>query len=200
MNTPNKITVSRLFIAFAMILFLVFPWWPAAMTDQLGSTGLSVVDIVATALFIAGALTDAVDGHLARRDHLVTDFGKFFDPLADKFLVNSALVILAVRSPDLLPVLIVVLMIGRDLAVDGLRLLAAHKGQVIAANIFGKLKTVCQMVAIPLVMLKGFPFNYWLKGNTYILVVVLVSITLAMSLVSGAIYLYRGRALLKGGK
>lgn len=200
MNTPNKITISRLFIACIMILFLVIPWWPSILVSPLGNSGVTPIDIIATSLFIIASATDALDGYIARKNNLITDFGKFFDPLADKFLVNSALIIMAVKNPNFLPVIVVVLMIGRDLAVDGIRLLAANKGEVIAANIFGKLKTVFQMVMIPFVMLKGFPLNYLLKDNTYIFVVVLAVITMMMSLVSGLIYIYRGRNLLKGGK
>ncbi|HBD06291.1 MAG TPA: CDP-diacylglycerol--glycerol-3-phosphate 3-phosphatidyltransferase, partial [Firmicutes bacterium] len=127
------------------------------------------------------------------------NFGKFMDPLADKFLVNSSLIILAVQQPSNLPVIIVVLMIGRDIAVDGLRLVASNQGEVIAANIFGKLKTVFQMVFIPIIMLRGFPFSLFMGENTYIMCIILMSITCAMSLISGIIYIIRGSKVLKGG-
>lgn len=201
MNLPNKITISRLIIAVIMIFFAVFPWANAGASSiltTLGNTGFTILDLILAILFVVGSATDAIDGKIARKYNLITDFGKFFDPLADKFLVNSALIFLA--SYGRIPALIIILMIGRDLAVDGIRFMAASKGEVIAANIFGKLKTVFQMVTIPFVMLNGFPFNYLFKEHTYIFLDVLLSITCAMSLISGFIYLYRGRKYIQCAK
>lgn len=201
MNLPNKITISRLIIAVIMIFFAVFPWANAGASSiltTLGNTGFTILDLILAILFVVGSATDAIDGKIARKYNLITDFGKFFDPLADKFLVNSALIFLACYGR--IPALIIILMIGRDLAVDGIRFMAASKGEVIAANIFGKLKTVFQMVTIPFVMLNGFPFNYLFKEHTYIFLDVLLSITCAMSLISGFIYLYRGRKYIQCAK
>lgn len=201
MNLPNKITISRLIIAVIMIFFAVFPWanvGASSILTTLGNTGFTILDLILAILFVVGSATDAIDGKNARKYNLITDFGKFFDPLADKFLVNSALIFLACYGR--IPALIIILMIGRDLAVDGIRFMAASKGEVIAANIFGKLKTVFQMVTIPFVMLNGFPFNYLFKEHTYIFLDVLLSITCAMSLISGFIYLYRGRKYIQCAK
>lgn len=201
MNLPNKITISRLIIAVIMIFFAVFPWanvGASSILTTLGNTGFTILDLILAILFVVGSATDTIDGKIARKYNLITDFGKFFDPLADKFLVNSALIFLACYGR--IPALIIILMIGRDLAVDGIRFMAASKGEVIAANIFGKLKTVFQMVTIPFVMLNGFPFNYLFKEHTYIFLDVLLSITCAMSLISGFIYLYRGRKYIQCAK
>lgn len=201
MNLPNKITISRLIIAVIMIFFAVFPWanvGASSILTTLGNTGFTILDLILAILFVVGSATDAIDGKIARKYNLITDFGKFFDPLADKFLVNSALIFLACYGR--IPALIIILMIGRDLAVDGIRFMAASKGEVIASNIFGKLKTVFQMVTIPFVMLNGFPFNYLFKEHTYIFLDVLLSITCAMSLISGFIYLYRGRKYIQCAK
>lgn len=201
MKLPNKITISRLIIAVIMIFFAVFPWanvGASSILITLGNTGFTILDLILAILFVVGSATDAIDGKIARKYNLITDFGKFFDPLADKFLVNSALIFLACYGR--IPALIIILMIGRDLAVDGIRFMAASKGEVIAANIFGKLKTVFQMVTIPFVMLNGFPFNYLFKEHTYIFLDVLLSITCAMSLISGFIYLYRGRKYIQCAK
>lgn len=201
MNLPNKITISRLIIAVIMIFFAVFPWanvGASSILTTLGNTGFTILDLILAILFVVVSATDAIDGKIARKYNLITDFGKFFDPLADKFLVNSALIFLACYGR--IPALIIILMIGRDLAVDGIRFMAASKGEVIAANIFGKLKTVFQMVTIPFVMLNGFPFNYLFKEHTYIFLDVLLSITCAMSLISGFIYLYRGRKYIQCAK
>lgn len=201
MNLPNKITNSRLIIAVIMIFFAVFPWanvGASSILTTLGNTGFTILDLILAILFVVVSATDAIDGKIARKYNLITDFGKFFDPLADKFLVNSALIFLACYGR--IPALIIILMIGRDLAVDGIRFMAASKGEVIAANIFGKLKTVFQMITIPFVMLNGFPFNYLFKEHTYIFLDVLLSITCAMSLISGFIYLYRGRKYIQCAK
>lgn len=201
MNLPNKITISRLIIAVIMIFFAVFPWanvGASSILTTLGNTGFTILDLILAILFVVGSATDEIDGKIARKYNLITDFGKFFDPLADKFLVNSALIFLACYGR--IPALIIILMIGRDLAVDGIRFMAASKGEVIAANIFGKLKTVFQMITIPFVMLNGFPFNYLFKEHTYIFLDVLLSITCAMSLISGFIYLYRVRKYIQCAK
>ncbi len=223
MNTPNKITTIRLALSFVIITIFSLSFIPSASTAfakefVIGGMhmGFNWIDLVCCILFIIGSITDAVDGHIARSRNLVTDFGKFMDPLADKFLVDSAFVLLCVRTDwtghsQVLPFL-VILFIGRDLAMDGLRMLAAGKGIVLAANIWGKVKTGLQMGLIPVLFLNGFPFsliptkldlNYWLANRfeyTYILMNIFVGITLFFSLLSLGIYLYRNRQVLKGGK
>ncbi len=223
MNTPNKITTIRLAISFLIIIIFSLSFIPSASTTFAKEfvisemhLGFNWIDLVCCVLFIIGSITDAIDGHIARSRNLVTDFGKFMDPLADKFLVDSAFVLLCVRTDwtghsQVLPFL-VILFIGRDLAMDGLRMLAAGKGIVLAANIWGKVKTGIQMGLIPVLFLNGFPFslfptkldlNYWLANRfeyTYILTNIFVGITLFFSLLSLGIYLYRNRQVLKGGK
>ena len=201
MNTPNKITITRFILTIILIAIMVFPYNSCNINiPYLGNTGFNVIDLVGCIIFIVASITDFVDGHLARKNNLVTDFGKFMDPLADKFLVNSSLIILAVQKSNLLPVLIVVLMIGRDIAVDGIKLISAKKGRTVAANIYGKLKTVFQMIAIPVIFLNGFPFNYLLKENTYIITIILASLAYLMSLISGVIYIYQNRDMIKEAK
>lgn len=201
MNTPNKITITRFILTIILIAIMVFPYNSYNINvPYLGNTGFNVIDLVGCIIFIVASITDFIDGHLARKNNLVTDFGKFMDPLADKFLVNSSLIILAVQKSNLLPVLIVVLMIGRDIAVDGIKLISAKKGRTVAANIYGKLKTVFQMIAIPVIFLNGFPFNYLLKENTYIITIILASLACLMSLISGVIYIYQNRDMIKEAK
>ena len=185
MNLPNKLTCFRVVLIPFFVFFMMVPFF-----EGYGN-------YIALVIFIVASLTDLLDGKIARKYHLVTNFGKFMDPLADKFLVNSSLILLAVYKSNLLPAIIVILMIGRDLAVDGMRFIASSKGEVIAANIYGKLKTVVQMVVIPVIFLNGFPFNYLLKEYTFILTIVFASIALFFSLLSGIIYIYRGRKFLK---
>lgn len=201
MNTPNKITITRFILTIILIAIMVFPYNSCNINiPYLENTGFNVIDLVGCIIFIVASITDFIDGHLARKNNLVTDFGKFMDPLADKFLVNSSLIILAVQKSNLLPVLIVVLMIGRDIAVDGIKLISAKKGRTVAANIYGKLKTVFQMIAIPVIFLNGFPFNYLLKENTYIITIILASLACLMSLISGVIYIYQNRDMIKEAK
>ncbi len=201
MNTPNKITITRFILTIILIAIMVFPYNSYNINiPYLGNTGFNVIDLVGCIIFIVASITDFIDGHLARKNNLVTDFGKFMDPLADKFLVNSSLIILAVQKSNLLPVLIVVLMIGRDIAVDGIKLISAKKGRTVAANIYGKLKTVFQMIAIPVIFLNGFPFNYLLKENTYIITIILASLACLMSLISGVIYIYQNRDMINEAK
>lgn len=222
MNTPNKITSIRLALAFVVIIVFSLSFIPASATfapeiviGQL-HMGFNWIDIVCFILFIIASITDAIDGHIARSKNLVTDFGKFLDPFADKFLVDSSLLLLCVRLDwsghyQVMPFLIA-LFIGRDLAMDGLRMVAAGKGTILAANIWGKVKTAVQMGLIPVLFLNGFPFslipnelnlNSWLTTRfqyTYILTNIFVLITLFFSLLSLGIYLYKNRAVLKGSK
>ena len=222
MNTPNKITSIRLALVFVVIIVFSLSFIPASATfapeiviGQL-HMGFNWIDIVCCILFIIASITDAIDGHIARSRNLVTDFGKFLDPFADKFLVDSSLLLLCVRLDwsghyQVMPFLIV-LFIGRDLAMDGLRMVAAGKGTILAANIWGKVKTAVQMGLIPVLFLNGFPFslipnelnlNSWLTTRfqyTYILTNIFVLITLFFSLLSLGIYLYKNRAVLKGSK
>ena len=188
-NIPNTLSIFRFIVTIVIVVLMTIP----NSTSYIGNSGISVIDLTCCILFIVGSLSDMLDGQIARRCNLVSNFGKFIDPLADKALVNSSLIMLAVTKSSLVPGIIVVLMILRDLAVDGVRFLAASKGEVIAANIYGKLKTVAQMIAIPFLFLNGWPFNYLAKENTYIVTIILICIPLVLSYISGIIYIYRGR-------
>lgn len=212
MNTPNRITITRFFFAFVIIIIFCLSFLPnsSQFAPVLGTTGFTWIDLVCAAVFILGSITDAVDGHIARSRNLITNFGKFMDPLADKFLVDSSLILLTTRITTeghfyLYPIM-TVLFIGRDLAVDGLRMVATSQGKVLAANIYGKIKTVLQMIVIPIIFLNGFPFNYFDMnglGNfeyTYVITNVLAALALLASLVSGIIYFKQNIEVLKEGK
>ena len=141
-------------------------------------------------LFIVASITDLLDGQIARRNNLVTTFGKFMDPIADKMLVNTILVLLA--YDHLIPVLCVILMIIRDLIVDGIRLWAAQKEIVIAAGPLGKLKTILQMIAIPVVMVDNFPAG-WLPFNVGFVFMLAATI---VSVVSGYDYFMKNKEMI----
>ena len=134
MNTPNKLTILRVIMIPFFVLFMLVP------------IGGDVHKWLALALFIIASLTDTLDGYLARRDNLVTNFGKFMDPLADKLLVCAAMICLI--EVGKLPSWIVIIIISREFIISGFRLIASDNGIVIAASWWGKAKTISQMVMI----------------------------------------------------
>ncbi|ASK63461.1 CDP-diacylglycerol--glycerol-3-phosphate 3-phosphatidyltransferase [Virgibacillus phasianinus] len=156
MNIPNKITLSRIFLIpiFILLLSIPFEWGQL----DIGEAFLPVSHFVAALLFIIASTTDWIDGHYARKYNLVTNLGKFLDPLADKLLVSAALILLV--EMGLAPAWIVILIISREFAVTGLRLVAAGEGTVLAASQMGKLKTWIQIIAISALLLHNFPFSY----------------------------------------
>ena len=139
MNTPNKLSLLRVALIPVMVLFMYLPGWPMVL--------------LSAAVFGAAAYTDYLDGHIARRDGLVTDFGKFIDPVADKLLNLSAMIMLTLNG--LLPQWAVIVILARELAVDGLRMVAVGQGRVIAAGPLGKIKTVSQIVLVLFLMIAG---------------------------------------------
>ena len=175
MNTPNKLTVVRMIMVPFFVLFM--------LTDFAGAAG----KWISLLLFVAASFTDYLDGHLARKYNLVTNFGKFMDPLADKLLVCSALICLV--EMDRLAAWIVIIIIGREFIISGFRLVAADNGVVIAASYWGKFKTVSQMIMIILMIMN-------LGGIFDILETVFVWLALILTVVSLVDYLYKNRNVL----
>lgn len=155
MNVPNKITISRIVLIplFMIIMLVPFKWGTVSL---LGAT-MPVTHLVGALLFIFAASTDWVDGYYARKYKLVTNMGKFLDPLADKLLVSAALIVLV--ELQYAPSWIVILIISREFAVTGLRLLLVEGGEVVAANMLGKIKTWAQIVAISALLLHNIIFE-----------------------------------------
>ena len=155
MNIPNKITVSRILLIplFLIIMLVPFDWGDMHL---LGVT-LPVTHFVGALIFIIASSTDWVDGYYARKYNLVTNMGKFLDPLADKLLVSAALIVLV--ELGFAPSWIVIVIISREFAVTGLRLLLAGEGEVVAANMLGKIKTWAQIVAISALLLHNIIFE-----------------------------------------
>lgn len=156
MNLPNKITMSRIFLIpiFIIILSIPIDWgeW------SIGTTTLPVTHFIGGLIFLIASLTDWLDGYYARKYNLITNMGKFLDPLADKLLVSAAFILLV--ELDLVAAWIVIVVISREFAVTGFRLVAAGEGVVLAASNMGKLKTVSQILAIAFLLLHNFPFSY----------------------------------------
>ena len=139
MNLPNKLTMMRVIM---VPFFMVFAAMSHMGTPQFNAT----YALIAGILFAVASFTDFLDGYLARKNHLVTDFGKFMDPLADKMLTTAAIIYMVVDGVCS-PVVLAIIMF-REFAVAGVRMIAAESGTVIAANMWGKVKTVLQMVTI----------------------------------------------------
>ena len=217
MNLPTKITVTRIIAILLMLLALfVMNLIPNWHTIELGNTGMNLVFLVIFVFFLIACYTDHLDGYLARKNNQVTDLGKFLDPVADKLLINSLVIFLIapILFARYIPypqdggyiasfnVWCAIILVARDIVVDALRFVAANKGKVIAANIFGKLKTVLEMVAIGAVLLNGFPFRYFDAGwpNGLHVVDFLVYLATAASLISGIIYVIQNKHVFKEDK
>ncbi|WAA10781.1 CDP-diacylglycerol--glycerol-3-phosphate 3-phosphatidyltransferase [Fervidibacillus albus] len=156
MNLPNKITISRILLIPIFVIIMVIDWPWGVLT--FGDIELSVSQLIGTIIFVIASTTDWIDGYYARKHNLVTNLGKFLDPLADKLLVSSALLILI--EMQLAPSWIVIIIISREFAVTGLRLVLAGGGEVVAANLLGKIKTWTQIIAVTALLLNNVPFTY----------------------------------------
>ncbi|KQL44461.1 CDP-diacylglycerol--glycerol-3-phosphate 3-phosphatidyltransferase [Brevibacillus choshinensis] len=156
MNLANRITLARIFLVPVVMFFLLVRYNIGTFT--IGSLTMTFNELIAALVFILAASTDGLDGYIARKRKIVTNFGKFLDPLADKLLISAALISLV--EMQRLEAWIAIVIISREFAVTGLRSIAAAEGQVIAASALGKLKTWVQIVAITVVMIRNFPFEF----------------------------------------
>lgn len=163
MNLPNKLTMMRIILIPVIIVIYLFPYEMIGMipvTYTLMGVDVSSIDLIALLIYVIAAVTDALDGHIARSQNLITTFGKFADPIADKLLTTTMFLMFV--SKGLIPVVPVIIMVARDTVVDGCRMVAANNGKVVAAGMAGKCKTVFQMVTVALVLLHNIPFA-WLS-------------------------------------
>lgn len=174
---PNILTISRIILVIPVMILIFIDNLP--------------IQIATVVCFVLASLTDKLDGHLARKNHQVSDLGAFLDPLADKMLVNLTLLALVVLN--IVPLWMFAVILIRDFAVDGMRMLAATKNTVIPANIFGKLKTTIQMLTIILILLNRI-LN--LEPLT-IINLLLLYIVVFLTILSGVIYLIKGQKYLK---
>jgi CDP-diacylglycerol--glycerol-3-phosphate 3-phosphatidyltransferase len=200
MNLPNRITIARFMIVLIMIGVMLFPYETVSNVN-LGSTLIPLPYFVALALFVIASFTDFLDGYLARKLNLVTNFGKFLDPFADKVLTNSAFILLMI-TPNWVeielirvPAWIVIIMIIRDLAVDGIRMIGISQGKVIAASKIGKLKTVMQIIAIIFVFLNDAVFGFLNLPNGFTITDIILYLAALVSLISLISYLYNNRGI-----
>ena len=143
MNLPNKITITRIFLAVLMLVLLLIPWHDLGIefpTYLFNGELLNLKYVLAGILFIVASLTDFIDGYLARSRNMITDFGKVADAIADKILVNGLLIILAYDR--FIPVIVPVIIITRDIVVDSCKMISGEHGKVVAASFLGKAKTM----------------------------------------------------------
>ena len=175
MNTPNKLTVARMILVPFLVLFMLTDW------------GGEANRYISLAIFVVSSVTDWFDGKLARKYNLVTNFGKFMDPLADKLLVCSAMICFI--ELDKLPAWIVIIIIGREFIISGFRLIAAENGIVIAANYWGKFKTVSQMIMIILLLID-------LGGAFDILEQIFIWLSVALTIISLITYIWQNKNVL----
>ena len=194
MNLPNKITGARIILSVILLVFLMIPW------DQLGVqfktftvAGKIIVDIkyiIAGVVFMIASLTDFLDGNIARKRNLVTDFGKVMDAIADKLLVNGLLIILAYEG--FISVAIPVIIITRDTFVDSIKMASGNKGKVVGASIAGKAKTVCMMIGLTLLLFYNLPFEIF----NFRLDMILIYLATVLSVFSGCQYYYNAKDLI----
>lgn len=208
MNLANKLTIFRILLVLVMVIISYIP-----ISGKFFDIEISM--IIINIIFIIASITDKLDGTIARKRNQITDFGKFLDPIADKMLVLSAMLILVEKN--LLPAFIPIIVLIREFAVSGYRLIAVEKDEkVIAANIWGKIKTVTQMVGISLMFLTRFPYFAFLHRassfkETYnsayiymntgeyiinILASIMITISVIATIISGWKYLKEGKELL----
>lgn len=182
MNLPNKLTLFRLCMVPVFLVFLCVPL-------PIGDTALR---LITAAIFAVVSLTDMIDGKIERKYNLITDFGKFMDPLADKFLVISAMLGILAKYDDLRPVFVwaAAVVIFRELAVTSIRLVAAQKsGMVVAASWLGKIKTVTQMTCILSILLEPVILPFPLFTEMHLLSYITMAAMTVMTLWSGIDYL-----------
>lgn len=180
MNLPNKLTLFRVILIPFFVFFLLAPYF-----EGYGN-------YIAVAIFIVASITDFLDGKIARKYHLVTNFGKFMDPLADKLLVSSALICLVALNK--IPAWIVIVIIAREFIISGFRLVAADNGVVIAASYWGKFKTAFQMVTV-IVLILNIPGEVFAVIGT-----VLIYISLVLTIISLIDYIAKNKDVLKDQK
>lgn len=193
MNLPNKLSVIRMILVPVIVLIMIFPY---AQFDivlpvyNVGFVTISLLNLIVLGLFIIASATDFIDGYIARKYNLITSFGKFIDPIADKMLVNTMFVMFVFQG--IVPVVAVLIMIWRDTIVDGIRMVSSGKGVVMAAGYLGKIKTVSQMFTIIFILLNNLPFElYNLPISDFLL-----WFSVSISVLSGFSYFMQSKSVL----
>lgn len=194
MNLPNKLTIFRIILIIPFVLLLLggfHEWkWFTAIFGGI----MEYVDYIALAFFIVASLTDLLDGKIARKYNLVTNFGKFMDPLADKLLVCAALICLVEMGR--VQAWVVIIIMSREFIISGFRLVASDKGVVIAASYWGKFKTTFQMIMICLMIVDNGQFLYQNSGVIHVAACVVMWIALALTVISLVDYMWKNKSVM----
>ena len=202
-NLPNFLTVFRIAIAVVIIPLLLIPNETFVYNITLWNSNfidLNILTLIASILFIIASISDAIDGYLARKFHWISNFGKFWDPLADKILTNTVLFCLASSNQSIVPIWLPIIFLIRDIIVDGIRFNLANKQIVVPANIYGKIKTITLMIGIVFCLFLGNNYNnvgtiyYWAIQN------MLIYISAILAILSGIIYAFKAKQQLKNLK
>lgn len=194
MNLPNKITITRIILSVLLLVFMLLPWHEFGVIfpfyDAI-NVGISLKYIIAGIIFFIASSSDFIDGYLARKNNMVTDFGKIMDAIADKLLVNGLLIILAYDR--VISIVIPVVIISRDIIVDSCKMISGEKGKVVGASILGKIKTICMMSGVTLTLFSNLPFE--LVGLPVADILLIAAVIL--SVVSGCEYFYNISNIIK---
>ena len=186
MNTANKITISRIILSIIILFILLFPWHQVGVDIPTyilnGNLVIDLRYVISGVLFIIASLTDFVDGKVARKYNMVTDFGKMVDAISDKLLTNTLIIVLA--SENMVQPIIAVIIVGRDIIVDSIKMLIGNKGKAVAAIPIAKYKTATLMVGLTLKLFYDLPFSLIpVRVSDYLLIVAAV-----LAIISGAKY------------
>ena len=194
MNVPNKITICRILLAMLLLALMVFPIERIGVNfpqfEIVATKGTIILDskfIICGIIFLVAALTDFLDGYLARKYNLVTDFGKVADAIADKILVNGVLILLATNG--FISPIIPVVIISRDIIVDSIKMIAGQKAAAVGASKTGKIKTVFMLVGITLIFFYNLPFELW----NIDIATICILIATVLSVVSGIEYYVKNK-------
>lgn len=195
MNLPNKLTLARICAIPLIIIISLIPFF----REKILFATVTLEDIIILVIFALASFTDFLDGHIARKNNLVTTFGKFMDPLADKLLVLSALIVLLERGRisafGFSLGFVVTLILAREFIVTGIRLIAVSNNEVIAASKLGKIKTVSQMVMIMLLLIDCYPISF-IDGARDVAALILISIAGLLTIISGIDYFIKNKELI----
>lgn len=193
MNLPNKLTITRVLLVPLLILIYMFPYDTAGINVPVYhvlQTDIALTNIIILIIFIIASITDYFDGQIARKNKLITTFGKFADPIADKLLINTIFLLLA--SDGTINIIIPIIMISRDTIVDAIKMSAASKQVVVAASKLGKLKTVSQMIALSFLLVNNFPFS----ALNIDVATILAWVATIISVISGIDYFIKNQEML----
>ena len=194
MNLPNKITISRIILSVIVLILLLFPFNEFGITFPIivvkDALLVDIKYVVAGTLFLIASVTDFLDGYIARKNNIVTDFGKMLDAIADKMLVNGVLIVLACNG--FISVIIPVVIVIRDIAVDTIKMVVGNKKAAVAASPLGKIKTILMMCGVTLMLYYNLPFELM----NFRLADILIILATIMSVVSGVEYYIKNKNII----